>query len=80
MGCDEIDPKLREYRHNVSKPIVFTRDMMQKDFNVLSDAMLSDVHSDFVLRSNTLLINVGGPLRWMFCDVAICVPKPFLNA
>ncbi|KAM0852307.1 hypothetical protein ACQ4PT_051833 [Festuca glaucescens] len=31
-----IDPKLREYRHKVSKPIVFTRDMMTKVFNVPS--------------------------------------------
>ncbi|KAM0875767.1 hypothetical protein ACQ4PT_036585 [Festuca glaucescens] len=31
-----IDPKLREYRHKVSKPIVFTRDMMMKVFNVPS--------------------------------------------
>ncbi|KAM0867848.1 hypothetical protein ACQ4PT_041706 [Festuca glaucescens] len=29
-----IDPKLREYHHKVSKPIVFTRDMMTKVFNV----------------------------------------------
>jgi hypothetical protein len=88
MGRDEIDPKLREYRHKVSKPIVFTRDMMQKVFNVLSDVMLSHVHFDFVLstvflecrHSNTLLINVGGPLRWLVRDAAIRVPKPFLNA
>ncbi|KAM0920102.1 hypothetical protein ACQ4PT_007752 [Festuca glaucescens] len=31
-----IDQKLREYRHKVSKPIVFTRDMMTKVFNVPS--------------------------------------------
>ncbi|KAM0889363.1 hypothetical protein ACQ4PT_027752 [Festuca glaucescens] len=31
-----IDPKLREYRHKVSKPIVFTRDMMTNVFNVPS--------------------------------------------
>ncbi|KAM0910916.1 hypothetical protein ACQ4PT_013801 [Festuca glaucescens] len=31
-----IDPKLREYRHKVSKPILFTRDMLTKVFNVPS--------------------------------------------
>ncbi|KAM0923130.1 hypothetical protein ACQ4PT_005700 [Festuca glaucescens] len=31
-----IDPKLREYCHKASKPIVFTRDMMTKVFNVPS--------------------------------------------
>ncbi|KAM0913509.1 hypothetical protein ACQ4PT_012110 [Festuca glaucescens] len=34
-----IDPKLREYRHKVSKSIVFTRDMMTKVFNVPSGDM-----------------------------------------
>ncbi|KAM0827519.1 hypothetical protein ACQ4PT_068143 [Festuca glaucescens] len=34
-----IDPKLREYRHKVSKPIVFTRDTMTKVFNVPSGDM-----------------------------------------
>ncbi|KAM0833071.1 hypothetical protein ACQ4PT_064497 [Festuca glaucescens] len=31
-----IDPNLREYLHKLSKPIVFTRDMMTKVFNVPS--------------------------------------------
>ena len=33
-----IDPKLREYRHKLVKPIVFTRDMIQKLFNLPSGA------------------------------------------
>ncbi|KAM0854785.1 hypothetical protein ACQ4PT_050177 [Festuca glaucescens] len=53
-----IDPKLREYRHKVSKPIVFTRDMTMKVFNVPS----GDRHVERLKNTEHT------ELRNMYCD------------